>query len=183
MSKKIIRLTESNLKNYIKKIVAEQVANTPAPAPASKPGVAPTTPSKPPSVGQAIDAAVKGKNVQMYRDAQKQTKAGLYRIQKTDSIATDGKIIWLEVLDLDTININTGDANHVEDPKKIINIIQWKCGDSVFYCSSSEGYMGVKLYNPELAAALSTAMNCNQFKVNPKPDFASNGGVRPSNQA
>lgn len=165
MSKKIIRLTESNLKNYIKKIVAEQVASTPA-APAKTDAM----------------AAIRGKNVQMYYDPGKTNKATILKVaSQGHGKSTDGKTLFLSVQDLEKMNTNTGEFIKNDD-KGCVEIIH-TCGDGGFIAMGENNQRLKSIYNPEFMKVVEDVTGCNQFKMNTKPDFASNGGTKPTDFA
>ena len=182
MKKRVIRLTESELKRYINKVVSEQMINK------STPSVDPTKTSV--KLGDTtkktnVWAEINGVNAKMYYDPQRTQVAMILNIIKPTSINTDGKGVDLGVKDLRFVNTSNGyDTSRSEDSKKKIVELRTTCGDSIFYAFPEDNYAPfVKLYCPELTAAVSKALNCNQFKVNTTPTFSSNGGSKPSNQS
>ena len=179
MSKKIIRLTESNLKNYIKKIVAEQMINK------SQPTVDPTKTSvKLGDTTQNTDPWLKlrGVNAQMFMDKGKTQKGPIVKIANCVTI-NGGKGVYLYIQDLSKMNTNLG--TFYDNKDKGFTRLQFDCGDTNFYAIGEPGTdIRGWLYNDMLVKATSTALNCDKLKMNTDVQMTSStGGIKPSNQA
>ena len=179
MKKRVIRLTESELKRYINKVVSEQMINK------SQPTVDPTKTSvKLGDTTQKTDAmaAIRGKNVQMYYDQGKTNKAYIIKVESQGhEKATDGKTLFLRVQDLTKMNTNTGEFLRNDD-KGCVKIIH-TCGNGGFVAMGEGDYQLKSLYNPEFMKVVEDITGCKQFKMNTNPDFASNGGTKPTDFA
>jgi len=187
MKKRVIRLTESELKRYINKVVSEQMINKSEPTAPAKGSFNMKLGDPVVQVAQKTNkwAEINGKNAKMYYDPQRTQVAMILNIIKPTSINTDGKGVDFSVKDLRFVNTSNGyDTSRSEDSKKKIIELQTTCGGDVFYAFPEDNHAPfVRLYCPELTAAVSKALNCDQFKVNTTPTFSSNGGSKPSNQA
>jgi hypothetical protein len=175
MKKRVIRLTESELKRYINKVVSEQMINK------STPSVDPTKTSV--KLGDTtkktnVWAEINGENPTMYYDPQKTKVAMLLNIIRPIAINADGKGVDLGVRDLRFVNTSNGYDTSDDKKEKIVEL-RTTCGSNIFYAYKEDGNY-VELFCPGLTAAVSKALNCNQFKVNTTPKFSSNGGSKPS---
>ena len=145
MKKKIIRITESELKNYIKKVISEQ----PQPQTSSLDGLL-------------------NKNVQLYVDRNKTTASHIVKIVKIST--TSGGSIQFDVQDLDFVT-DTG-ANRVgaRDGKGKITNMFFNCKSSGYVMATQDGKSEI-LYSPSFTDKVKQLVGCQT--INRTPDFAS----------
>jgi hypothetical protein len=160
MKKNVIRLTESELKNYIRKVISEQTA------PAAQSSF-----KKPDPVG-LIKTELVGKNVQLFLDAGKSQKYTLVRI---DGSQLENNGIWLNVKDLTYVDDNLQDIK--------LNTVQKKVFALGFSCATRDAMVAhvedyrlnqsrVTVFSPQLQEKLTTIMGC-PAKLNRSVDLAS----------
>jgi hypothetical protein len=179
MKKRVIRLTESELKRYINKVVSEQMINK------SQPTVDPTKTSV--KLGDTTKntdpwGKIYGVNAQMFLDANKTQKGPIVKVAKV-VIKNNNQEVTLYVQDLSKMNTSLGTFR--DDKDKGYVRMAFECGDSDFYAQGepNSNVRGV-LYNDMLVNAVSTALYCDRLKMKTDVQFtSSNGGSKPSNQA
>ena len=162
MSKKVIRLTESELKRMIKNIISEQPVNPGAAAPAQ-------------GIKKEVLAGIKGKNADIFADPNKQTGLGRYRIMSvgtTSSVNGKNPGFFLEVMNLNDISNSGEPTGRPLDPKGIKSIYI-SCDAPYLYGQFNSGG-GARVHCPQLEAKLKEALNCQN--INRNADFAQAGG-------
>lgn len=162
MSKKVIRLTESELKRMIKNIISEQPV-TPGAAAAPAQGIK-----------KEVLAGLSGKNADIFADAGKATQLGRYRIMRVGTSMGDDKDpgIYLDVKNLTDIS-NTGNPTGRQPDPKGIKAISISCDSPYLYATFNSGG-GTRVHCPQLEAKLKEALNCPN--INRNADFAQAGG-------
>jgi hypothetical protein len=160
MSKKVIRLTESELKRMIKNIISEQpVPGAAAPAQGIK---------------KEVLSQIRNQNADLFADAGKATRLGRYKIMQIGT-SQDGKpnnMIMLEVKNLNEISNTGGEQYGAKDPKSIKSI-QMSCDGLYLYAQTNDG-KGMRVYCPGLEAKLKEALNCQM--IDRGEGFTSTGG-------
>ena len=148
MKKNVIRLTESELKNYIRKVISEQTA------PAAQPSVKKVDP-----VG-LIKTELVGKNVQLFLDAGKSQK---YTIVRIDGSQIESGGIWLNVKDLTYVDDNLQDIRLNTQQKKVF-ALGFSCASRDAMVAHVEDYRlnqsRVTVFGPQLQEKLTTIMGC-----------------------
>lgn len=169
MSKKVIRLTESELKRMIKNIISEQPV-TPGAAAAPAQGIK-----------KEVLTGLSGKNADIFADAAKATLLGRYRIMKVGTSVGSDKdpMIYLDVTNLTDIS-NTGNPTGRQPDAKGIKAISISC-DSPYLYAVQNGGGGAIVHCPQLLAKLKEALNCQN--INRGADFAQGGSKSPSDFA
>lgn len=163
MSKKVIRLTESELKRMIKNIISEQPVPGAAAAPAQ--GIK----------KDVLNSKVRNQNADLFADAAKTQQLGRYKIVSLGTSA-DGKpnsMIMLTVANLQELTNTGGDAyGGYKDPESIKSI-QISCDHMSLYATKNNGKT-MEVYCPGLLAVLKDALNCKMIDRN--QGFSSTGG-------
>jgi len=165
MSKKVIRLTESELKRMIKNIISEQPV----------PGAAAATTPAQGIKKDVLNSKVRNQNATFYADAAKTRELGTYKIVNLGTSA-DGKpnsMIMLDVANLEELT-NTGGAAYggYKDPESIKSI-QISCDYMSLYATKNNGKT-MDVFCPGLLAILKDALNCKM--INRDKGFTSTGG-------
>ncbi len=165
MSKKVIRLTESELKRMIKSIISEQSV-TPA---------APGTAAPEQGIKKEVLNQIRNQNADIFADAAKTQLLGRYKIMRIGHSA-DGKpnsMIMLDVTNLQDLT-NTGGVAYggYKEPTDIKNI-QISCDSMYLYAITNAG-KSMTVYCPGLLAKLKEALNCKMIDRN--QGFSSTGG-------
>jgi hypothetical protein len=159
MSKKVIRLTESELKRMIKNIISEQPV----------PGTAPVQ-----GIKKELLTGLRGKNAAIFADAGKTNGLGVYRIvsvgTSTDAKGDNG--IYINVTNLNDISGSGNPTGRQADPKGI-KTLQISC-DAQYLYAMTNGNNSMRVYCPQLEAKLIEALNCPA--VNRNVDFSQAGG-------
>jgi hypothetical protein len=160
MKKSVLRLTESELKNYIRKIVSEQTA------PAA------TTPSL-----DTIIKELQGKTVNLFTDAGKTKKQTQFRMDKFKIDMVGG---------LPRLLITGTDYNHFNEYNQKINAPNaMRIMDIFINCSRSEivttpmdtqgneaeWSRGMSLYNDALVQKVKSLLNCAAMERRGEVDF------------
>ena len=161
MSKKVIRLTESELKRMIKSIISEQSVT---------PGVA-AAPAQ--GIKKELLGGLNGKNADIFADAAKTNLLGRYRIMGvgTSMGADKDPGLYLQVKNLSEIS-NTGNPNGRQPDPKGIKAISISCDVPYLYADFNGGG-GARVHCAQLEAKLKEAMNCQN--INRNADFAQAG--------
>lgn len=162
MSKKVIRLTESELKRMIKSIISEQSV-TPGAAAAPAQGIK-----------KDVLNLIRNQNADLFSDEAKTTRLGRYKIMQIGTSA-DGKpnsMIMLDVKNLNELSNTGGEQYGAKDPKSVKSI-QISCDGLYLYAQTNDG-KGMRVYCPGLEAKLKEALNCQMIDRN--QGFTSTGG-------
>lgn len=174
MKKNVIRLTESELKNYIRKVISEQTAPSP------------TTPSL-----DVIKKELEGKTVDLYTDAARTKKQTQFRMDKFELTTVNG---------LPRLTIHGTDYNHFNEygqktnsPKamRIMNIyVSCNYGNFATTPTDTEGNHSdtfsrtISVFNNSLLEKVKSLLGCEALKRKEAVDFtASAGSNKPANFA
>jgi hypothetical protein len=145
MKKKIIRITESELKNYIRKVISEQ----------SQPQTS--------SLDELLN-----KKVQLYVDRNKTTPSHIVKIVKIGT--TSGGSIQFDVQDLDFVTDTGADRTGARDGKGKITSMMFNCKTSNYVGVVQDGKGGI-LFSPSFTDKVKQLVGCQT--INRTPDFAS----------
>ena len=174
MKKNVIRLTESELKNYIRKVISEQTAPSPA------------TPSL-----DAIRRELEGKTVDLFTDEGRTKKQTQFRMDKFELTTVNG---------LPRLTIHGTDYNHFNDYNQKITSPKAMRIMSVYVSCNSIGFgttptdtegnhsdtfsRTIALYNNSLMEKVKSLLGCSSLKRKEEVDFrASAGSNKPANFA
>jgi hypothetical protein len=161
MSKKVIRLTESELKRMIKNIISEQPV----------PGAA----APPQGIKKEVISQIRNQNADLFADAAKTKLLGRYKIMQIGT-SQDGKpnsMIMLDVKNLSELT-NTGGAAYggYTEPTSIKSI-QISCDNMELYATTNAG-KSMTVFCPGLLAKLKEALNCKM--IDREAGYTSTGG-------
>jgi hypothetical protein len=151
MKKNVIRLTESELKNYIRKVISEQTA------PAAQPPVKKSNPV------DLVKTELVGKNVQLFLDAGKSQKYTVVRINSSSLLTDNSGAIRLGVTDLTYVDDNLQNIALNATAKKVW-ALDFTCGkrDSLV-CHLEDWRLSqskITVFGPQLQEKLTTIMGC-----------------------
>jgi hypothetical protein len=165
MSKKVIRLTESELKRMIKSIISEQSV-TPA---------APGTAAPAQGIKKEVLSQIRNQNADLFADAAKTKLLGRYKIMQIGRSADDkpNSMIMLDVKNLSELT-NTGGAAYggYTEPTSIKSI-QISCDNMELYATTNAG-KSMTVFCPGLLAKLKEALNCKM--IDREAGYTSTGG-------
>jgi hypothetical protein len=162
MKKNVIRLTESELKQYIGKVVAEQTA----------PGAVNVEAEK--QKANAVRASVAGKNVQLYLDPSKTKKSHIVNVVGVGFSQNQPGVYWVTVKDLSFVT-DTGGQMDPQDGTTPITHLRFDCTqpDELYAQGASGGKNVGVVYCPPFTEMLKQGFACKT--VNRTPDLASAG--------
>jgi hypothetical protein len=145
MKKNVIRITESELRQYIQKAINEQ-----------------EQPNS--SVNELLN-----KNIQLYVDKNKQEKSHMVKITKVDSKNYENiNYVMFEVQDLNFTS-DTGTARpSAQDGKGRITKMQYSCRTPNYLTVVQDGKAVVN-FSPALATKLKGLLNCQPSQMASKP--------------
>lgn len=156
MKKNVIRITESELKNYIRKIVSEQ-----------------TVPVPPKVDVNQIKSELSGKNVQLFTDAGKSQKYTVVNILQNITLGQSG--VMLYVNDLTFVDDNR-QYKKLEPGQNKVWRLDFACGTRDKLTAHLEDFRGsqskVIVYSPQLQEKLTGLMGC-PATLNRNVDLAS----------
>jgi hypothetical protein len=168
MKKNVIRLTESELKRYIGKVVAEQTAN-PATQDANKVNA------------NTLRQSLVGKNVQLYLDMGKTKKSHIVNIVSVGSSQSKVGLFYFYVKDLSFVT-DAGGAADPQDGMGAINYLRFDCTEPDQLLAMGEGSKNLgTLYNPQFSEIAKKGAACTT--INRTADIASAGSGVQSNMA
>jgi hypothetical protein len=159
MKKNVIRLTESELKQYISKVIAEQSA-------------APTAEKESVEKTNSLMKAVGGKNVQLYLDSAKTKKSHLVNITQVGFSKTNPGLYWLYTKDLSYVTSTGAQATPTDlSPVAPIKYLRFDCTEPGQFGIMGDGgkNLGVA-FCPPLSELVKQTVGCQT--VNLKADFA-----------
>lgn len=164
MKKNVIRLTESELKNYIRKVISEQTAQ--------------------PTVDiNKVKAELVGKSVQLFLDAGVTQKSTMVQI-KDASVLANGALS-LSVLDLSFVN-DYGKELPLREGKKKTTTINFSCQRRDLLTRTMVDSLnkpeGGAVYNKSFQAKLTELMGC-PAPINRTADFVASASQKPADFA
>jgi hypothetical protein len=165
MKKNVIRLTETELKNYIRKVISEQTEQ--------------------PKVDiNKVKSELVGKSVQLFLDAGVTQKSTVVQIK--DAMVLSNGALTLSVQDLSFVN-DYGKELPISAGKKKTTAINFSCGRRDLLTRTmvdSEGKpAGGAVYNKSFQTKLTELMGCSA-PINRTPDFvASASSQKPADFA
>jgi hypothetical protein len=173
MKKNVIRITESELKNYIRKIVSEQTAP------------APTTPSL-----DAITKELQGKTVNLFTDAGKTKKQTEFRMDKFE-LTSVGGVPKLVIYGTDYNHFNEYNQKITAPNAMRIMNLHVGCASKMFSTvpmdtegkQSSTYSKGIALYNDSLMEKVKSLLNCAALQRGQVDFVASAGSNKPADFA
>jgi hypothetical protein len=170
MKKNVIRLTESELKRYIGKVVAEQTANPSVP-----------NPEEIKVKSDALRQALAGKNVQLYLDPAKTKKSHIVNITGAGASTKIVGVYYFPVKDLSFVT-DTGGAADPQDGMEQIVHLRFDCTtpDEITTMGQGGKTLGV-VYCPPFSEIAKKAAACTT--INRTADLASAGSGVQSNMA
>lgn len=141
MKKNVIRITESELRQYIKKVISEQTSSSEDMS----------------SMNELI-----GKKVQLYHDmAQKQ----MGHVVKITKVTKSGEYFTFDVQDLSALNDMGGERSTEKGP---VTRFSFRC-KMANVLETRQGNKGIVTYNSGFAAKLKELANCQT--IDRTPDF------------
>lgn len=163
MKKNVIRLTESELKNYIRKVISEQTAQ--------------------PIVDiNKVKAELVGKSVQLFLDAGLTQKSTMVQIKDA---SVSGNALDLNVMDLSFVS-DYGKEFAVGAGKKKTTSLRFQCDKRdvlIRYLVDSENKTSSGIvYNKSLQTKLTELVGC-PAPVNRTADFVASGSQKPADFA